>query len=180
MKSYFLALASSLAFVFPALADNLKVDKERSRIQVDAKATGHEFTGTLGDYKATISGTSDKLLPTAVELTWKFADLKTGDEKRDAEMIKWLGGGGPEGSFKFIKTWSDGGKDFAQGTLKIHGVSKTLAFPFIAKKEGKWVTIDGTAQLDYQNFGLPIIRNMAVMKVEPALQVRFHLVGQTD
>ena len=180
MKSLSLVAASSLAFVFPAVADSLKVDKDRSRIQVDAKATGHAFTGTLGDYKASVSGSSDKLRPTAVELTWKFADLKTGDEKRDAEMIKWLGGGGPEGSFKFTKTWSDGGKDYAQGAITIHGVSKTISFPFTASKDGKWVTIDGTAQLDYQNFSLPIIRNMAVMKVEPELKVRFHLVGQTD
>lgn len=180
MKSLIALAASSLAFVFPAMADSLKVDKDKSRIQVDAKATGHEFTGTLGDYKASISGTSDKLKPTGVELSWKFADLKTGDTKRDAEMIKWLGGKGPEGSFKFTKTWSDGGKDFAQGELTIHGVSKTIAFPFTAKKEGKWVTIDGAVKFDYQTFGLPIIRSMVVMKVEPELEVRFHLVGQPE
>jgi hypothetical protein len=45
------------------------------------------------------------------------------------------------------------------------------------KKEGNWLTIDGTATLDYQNFGLPIIRTMAVMTVNPKLTVRFHLVG---
>lgn len=46
------------------------------------------------------------------------------------------------------------------------------------KKEGNWVTIDGTAKLDYQDFKLPIIRALAVMKVDPELNVRFHVVGE--
>ena len=172
------ALCGILLVSAQAGAGTLDIDKTKSRIQVDAKATGHEFTGTLADFKATVRGDANSLAPSAVELAWKFADLKTDDEKRDKEMIKWLGGGKPEGSFKFIKTWTDKGKNHAQGTLTIHGVSKTIAFPFTAKKDGKWVTIDGTASLDYKDFGLPIIRTMAVMTVNPKLSVRFHLVGQ--
>jgi polyisoprenoid-binding protein YceI len=172
-------LCGLLAATLPALAASLKVDKERSRIQVDAKATGHVFTGTLADYQATVSGNESTLEPSAAKLTWKFSDLKTGEEKRDKEMIQWLGGGAPTGSFEFIKTWKDGGKTYAQGTLKIHGVSKTIAFPYTAKREGGWVTIDGTASLDYTDFGLPIISTMAVMKVNPKLSVRFHLVGKS-
>ena len=164
----------------PAAAGTLKVDKDKSRIQVDAKATGHAFTGTLSDYTISVTGDSTSLAPAGVNLTWKFADLKTGDEKRDAEMVKWLGGGGPEGSFKFIKTWEEGGKMHSLGSITIHGVSKQIGFPYTAKKEGDWVTIDGTATLDYQNFGLPIIKNMAIMKVEPGLSVRFHLVGRAN
>jgi len=180
MKTIPLALLCSLfAATLPASAASLKVDKERSRIQVDAKATGHTFTGTLADYQATVSGNESTLEPTGVKLTWKFSDLKTGEEKRDKEMIQWLGGGGPTGSFEFNKTWKDGGKTYAQGTLKIHGVSKTIAFPYTAKRSGDWVTIDGTASLDYTDFGLPIISTMAVMKVNPVLSVRFHLVGKS-
>ena len=171
---------SAILVLLPMLASagTLKVDKAKSRIQVDAKATGHEFTGTLGDYSAKITGDDVTLDPTGVDLTWKFSDLKTGDEKRDREMIKWLGGGAPEGSFTFTKTWTDKGKTHAMGNLKIHGISKTISFPYTAKKEGPWVTIDGAASLDYQDFGLPIIRAMAVMTVNPKLAVRFHLVGE--
>jgi polyisoprenoid-binding protein YceI len=172
------ALCGLLLSIAAAPAGELVVDKAKSRIQVDAKATGHAFTGTLGDYEATISGDAATLAPSAVSLSWKFADLDTADEKRDAEMMKWLGKSGTEGSFRFIKTWTDGGKTYAQGALKIHGISKTIAFPYTAKKDGDWVSIDGTASLDYQDFGLPIIRSMAVMTVNPKLTVRFHLVGQ--
>lgn len=177
-RTFFSAVGSLLITVSPVFAGTLTIDKAQSHIKVDAKATGHSFAGTLSDFTAKVSGDDATLAPASADLGWKFADLKTEDEKRDKEMIKWLGGGSPEGSFKFIKTWTDKGQTYAQGTLKIHGVSKVIAFPYTAKKEGKVVTIDGTAALDYQDFGLPIIRAMAVMTVNPKLSVNFHLVGE--
>ncbi len=177
-RSLFSAACCLLLFANHASADSLDIDKAKSHIKVDAKATGHSFAGTLSDFTAKVSGDGSSLAPSAVDLGWKFSDLKTGDEKRDKEMIKWLGGSAPEGSFKFIKTWTDKGQTYAQGTLKIHGISKVIAFPYTASKEGKVVTIDGTAALDYQDFGLPIIRTMAVMTVNPKLSVSFHLVGE--
>lgn len=176
---------TSLALVWVSLlggleAGELKVDQEKSRVQVDAKATGHSFTGTLEKYEVKVEGDEVSLEPKSCRLSWKFEDLKTGDGKRDKEMLKWLGGGSPEGSFRFIKMWKDGGQLKAQGELKIHGVSKVVAFPYAVKKDGEWVTIDGTVEMDYEDFGLPIIRAMAVMTVDPKLEVRFHLVGKAN
>lgn len=160
-------------------AATLELDKERSRIQVDAKATGHNFTGTLSDYKASVAGEAASLKPSAFTLSWNFTDLKTDDVKRDAEMIKWLGGGTPKGSFKFVKSWTDkSGNEQGMGNLTVNGVSKTVSFPFTVKKDGEWLSIDGKVTMDYQNFSLPIIRTMAVMTVEPQLVVRFHVVGK--
>ena len=105
--------------------------------------------------------------------------MKTDDEKRDKEMIKWLGGGNPEGSFTFIKSWNEtptGGT--AQGQLKIHGVTKTVSFPYTVSRDGKWLTLKGKVSMDYKDFKLPIIRSMAVMTVDPKLVIRFHVVGQ--
>lgn len=178
MKSAGIVLGGLLMLAV-ARAEPLKVDKGRSRIQVDAQATGHDFTGTLEDYTAKVTGDPSTLDPSSFELSWKFDDLKTGKNDRDDEMIKWLGGGKPAGSFKFTKSWKDkSGKRFAMGKITIHGVGKTISFPYSVKKEGRWVTIDGTASLDYQDFGLPIIRAMAIMKVDPKLSVRFHVVGK--
>jgi polyisoprenoid-binding protein YceI len=160
-------------------AATLDVDKGRSRIQVDAKATGHNFTGTLKEYSASVSGDPGSLAPQGFKLEWKFNDLDTDDAKRDKEMLKWLGGGQPKGSFRFAKSWT--GKDGTQqamGTLTINGVSKTVSFPYTARKDGEWVTVDGRVSMDYRNFSLPIIRAMAVMTVDPKLVVRFHVVGK--
>jgi polyisoprenoid-binding protein YceI len=174
--AFVLGLISLSSF---ASAGVLLVDKERSRIQVDAKATAHGFTGTLEDYTATVSGNADSLKPAGFDLNWKFKDLKTGDAKRDAEMIKWLGGGSPEGKFHFVKSWTAAdGSLHGMGTLTIHGISKTVSFPFTAAKDSGWVTIDGKVSMDYEDFRLPIVRAMALMTVDPKLVVRFHVVGR--
>jgi len=180
MKALIVATTSCLVFWNSiACAASLDVDSNRSRIQVDAKATGHNFTGTLE--KFTIKATGDPATgkPTDLDLAWDFNDLDTADEKRDKEMIKWLGGGAPKGSFKFVKSWDEtvGGGN-AQGTLTINGVPKTISFPYTVKRDGDWLTIDGKVSIDHQNFKLPIIRAMAVMTVDPKLTIRFHVVGK--
>jgi polyisoprenoid-binding protein YceI len=170
------ALLAAPAFVNAA---TLEVDQARSRIQVDASATGHNFTGNLKKFTANANGDAGSLAPSSFDLQWSFKDLDTDDAKRDQEMVKWLGGGDPKGSFAFTKSWTDkAGKTHGMGSLTIHGVSKAVSFPYTVKKDGEWVTIDGTASLDYQNFKLPIIRSMAVMTVDPKLTVRFHVVGK--
>jgi polyisoprenoid-binding protein YceI len=162
-----------------ATAATLDVDQEKSRIQVDAKATGHAFTGTLEKFTASVEGDASSIKPKSFNLEWNFKDLKTDDDKRDKEMLAWLGGGDPKGKFVFEKSWTDDkGADHAMGKLTINGVEKSVSFPFTTKKEGDWVTIDGKAGLDYEDFKLPIIRAMVVMTVDPKLTVRFHIVGQ--
>lgn len=161
-----------------AHAATLEVDQERSRIHVDAKATGHAFTGTLKKYTTSVTGDASSLKPRGFDLKWSFKDLDTDDAKRDKKMIKWLGGGDPKGSFKFIKSWTDDkGNTKGMGTLTLNGVSKTVSFPFTVKKEGKWITIDGYAKIDYEDFKLSIIRTMVMLTVDPKLTVRFHVVG---
>lgn len=179
VKSVSALIAVALAALIPAGAATLDVDKGRSRIHVDVSATGHDFTGTLKDYTAKGSGDKGSLDPSGFELQWSFKNLKTGDAKRDKEMIKWLGGGDPKGTFKFTKSWKEkSGVTKAMGTITIHGVSKTISFPFTAKADGDWVTIDGTATLNYKDFKLDIIRSMGILTVDPKLAIRFHVVGK--
>lgn len=160
-------------------AATLEVDQDRSRIHVDAKATGHNFSGTLKKFTAKASGDATTLKPDGFELQWGFKDLDTDDAKRDQEMIHWLGDADPKGSFKFIKSWTDdSGKTRGMGTLTINGISKTISFPYTVSKNGEWLTVDGSVAMDYQNFKLPIIRTLAVMTVDPKLTVRFHVVGK--
>ena len=178
MKLSIAATVFALGLPFVSAA-SLDVDKTRTRIQVDAKATGHNFTGNLEKYTISAAGDAATNKPTELELSWDFNDLNTADEKRDKEMLKWLGGGKPKGSFKFIKSWDEKpGGGSAQGTLTINGVAKTVAFPYTVKREGDWLTVDGKVTIDHQNFKLPIIRAMAVMTVEPKLTIRFHVVGK--
>jgi polyisoprenoid-binding protein YceI len=173
------AIAGFFCATAAARSATVEVDTSRSRIQVDAKATGHEFTGELKKFTLKAAGDAATGKPTDLDLAWDFNDLKTADEKRDVEMIKWLGGGKPKGSFAFVKSWNvkpEGGS--AQGTLTVNGVSKSVSFPYTVKRDGEWVTLDGKVSMDYQNFKLPLIRAMVVMTVDPALVIRFHVVGK--
>ncbi len=163
----------------PVRSATIEVDAARSRIQVDAKATGHAFTGTLGKYTANVTGDAATARPVGFDLSWDFNDLDTGDGDRDKEMVKWLGGGKPKGSFSFTKSWEEtaaGGK--AQGNLTVNGVAVMVSFPYTVVRDGEWVTIEGKVPLDYQNFKLPLVRSMMVMTVDPKLVVRFHIVGK--
>lgn len=161
-----------------ASAESYEVDKGKSKIEIAAKATGHEFGGSLKDFKITASGDTATLKPTALDFSWNFKDLDTADAKRDAEMIKWLGGGNPQGSYKFVKVWSKNGVDYAEGTLTINGVPKTVHIPITVKKDGDSITTSGKLVIDYKDFGLPLIRAMLVMTVEPEVTVSFTLVGK--
>ena len=165
-----------------AHAGELKIDGRQSWVKVDAKATGHSFTGSLAKFDAAVTGDESTLAPKSAVLKWDFADLKTAEDKRDTEMLKWLEyGSQPNGEFRLTKTWQDKeGHTMAQGTLKIHGVSKSVTFPVTAARDGKRVKIDGSVWIDYQDFSLPTVRAMVVMTVDPKLNVRFHLEGDLD
>ena len=45
-----------LALITSAAAGTLAIDKGKSQIKVDAKATGHSFAGTLSDFTAKVTG----------------------------------------------------------------------------------------------------------------------------
>ncbi|MEO7099284.1 MAG: YceI family protein [Luteolibacter sp.] len=179
ISTLFSAAGAMICMSTIARSASLDVDNDRSRIQVDAKATGHTFAGDLQKYSLTATGDPATSAPTSLKLSWDFNDLKTADAKRDKAMIDWLGGGKPKGSFEFVKSWDEktGGGN-AQGNLTINGVSKMVSFPYTVKKEGEWLTVDGRVSMDYQNFKLPIISTMALITVDPKLVIRFHVVGK--
>ena len=171
-------LGSVLGSLVTGSAATLEVDKAKSKIQVAAKATGHDFTCTLTDYTITASGDETTMKPTALDLSWSFKNLKTEDDGRDAAMLTWLGGGAPKGSYKFVKIWSKAGVDYAEGTLTINGVAKTVQIPLTVKKDGAVITTSGKTEIDYTNFGLPVVRAMLVMTVDPKLTISFTVVGK--
>jgi len=176
---YFAPVAALALSLIPVKAADLTVDASKSWLKFDATATGHSFDGSLKKFDAAISGDDASLTPTAANLSWDFKDLDTDEPKRDVEMLKWLDHGkSPKGSFQMAKSWVDAsGVTWVQGTLKIHSISKAIAFPIRTSKTGDRVKIDGQVWIDYRDFGLPIVRNMAVLTVDPKLKISFHLEG---
>lgn len=160
-----------------AAASTLKVDPARSFVDVDVKMTVGSFTGRLEAYNAQVGFDPAGKIKTAT-FAFKFADLKTGEQKRDADMLEWLGGGDPVGSFQLgALALTPDGQGHASGRLVIKGRAELVEFPVnVTQLDGVW-TISGSATLRYTNWGLKVIRKMAVLKVDPEVKVRFKLIG---
>lgn len=161
-----------------AHAELLSVDSQQSKIEVAVSATVDSFVGQLEKYQADIDCASNTNLPDKAAVTFDFKDLKTGNPKRDTEMLKWLDySTKPSCRFTLTDWKTVGATNFAEGTITIHGVKKTIEMPVTVGQTGTHLTIAGSADLNYRDFDLPIIRKMLVLTVDPHLHVSFHLVG---
>jgi polyisoprenoid-binding protein YceI len=170
----FLALLLPLAAF--AAERTVKIDKERSFVDVDVSVTAASFTGHLDAYEVKVT-TDDSGKIKGTVFTFKFADLKTGNPDRDDAMIKWLGGGAPEGRYEMGNlAMAPDGQGQVSGRLAFHDVVELVEFPVnITRTDGTY-TITGETTVDYRTWGLKVIRKM-MFKVDPEVKVRFKLVG---
>jgi polyisoprenoid-binding protein YceI len=155
----------------------LKIDPERSFVDVDVKMTVGSFTGHLDAYEAKVNVDDAGKIKSAV-FAFKFADLKTGKSERDDAMIKWLGGAAPEGNFELGNlALTPDGQGQISGRLTFHGVTERIEFPInVIKADGSY-TITGETTVDYRTWNLKVIRVALIAKVDPEVKVRFKLVG---
>lgn len=169
-------VALSRAYAAPV---TLAVDPAASRIDISVKATVDSFVATLSVYKASVQVDSVTGGVGSAELSFRFSDVKTGNEKRDKEMLTWEQSDTfPEGRFRLVSLVAEGqGRFSAKGSLTLHGQSQDLTFPVTIDKAGAGLVVAGEATLDTRTFGLPIIKKFGLLKVDPLVVVRFHLVG---
>lgn len=177
MKLRLLASVLLLPCLLLAAERPLKVDRSRSFVDVDVDATKN-FTAHLDAYDAKIMVDDAGKIKSAV-FTFKFTDLKTGNTDRDADMIKWLGGGVPEGRFELGNlAVTPNGQGQASGRLIFHGVTERIEFPVEVAKVDNGYSVTGQVTLDYRHWGLKKIRKALLFTVEPEVQVRFKLTGE--
>ncbi|HLP25753.1 MAG TPA: YceI family protein [Acidobacteriota bacterium] len=175
-------VALSAAFVRALAADapverTLRLDRSKSYVDVDVKATIGSFTGHLDRYELTVPLEANGKIKDAL-LKFKFADLHTGKPDRDAEMIKWLGGGEPEGSFDLgMLALAPDGQGQASGKLTFHGQTQLVEFPVLVKAQDGIYTVTGKTTIDYRNWGLKKFRKFGVTSVDPDVTIRFQFVG---
>ena len=156
----------------------LKVDRSRSFIDVDVKATAGSFTGHLDQYTATIL-LDDAGKIKAATLAFAFDDLKTGKPDRNAKMISWLGGGHPSGQFDLgnLAVTPDG-QGQASGRLVFHGATQRIEFPInVTKADDGTYTIIGDATIDYREWNLKVIKLALLLKVDPEVAIHFKITG---
>jgi len=171
-----LTLALLVPFAATAAEHILKIDRAGTFLDVDVDATVN-FTAHLDAYDARVIVDDAGRIRSAT-FAFKFADLKTGKPERDADMIKWLGGGNPEGRFEMGNlALAPNGQGQVSGRLTFHGVTERIEFPVnVAKADGTYA-ITGETVLDYRNWKLKVIRKAFLFSVDPQVKVRFKLTG---
>lgn len=174
-----LTLSAGLALAAVAADTPLKIDRARSFVDVEVKATVDSFTGRLEKYQAAITADSATKRIKAAKFEFRFADLKTGKPDRDAKMLAWLGSPEAAGVFDLgVLALTPDGQGQANGRLTFHGVSERIEFPVTVVRDGLGYTIKGEAEIDHRNWGLKVIRMMGLLKVDPVVRVKFQVVGE--
>jgi polyisoprenoid-binding protein YceI len=155
------------------------IDEDASRIEIAVRLSMGSFRGVLEKYDARIQITAgDKSINTAV-LDFDFADLKTGNKRRDKDMLKWMDyENHPTGNFRLEELAAQGEQLEARGTVTIHGVSRPIVFPVTISIEGEHVSAEGSAKLDFLDFDLKPIRKMLFITVKQEVIIDFHLEGR--
>lgn len=171
-----LALFVLLPLAVLAAERPLKIDRSRSFVDVDVDATKN-FTAHLDRYDAKLMVDDGGKIKSGV-LTFRFQDLKTGNETRDADMIKWLGGGDPVGSFELGNVaLTPDGQGQASGRLVFHDAVDRVEFPINLLKSGEDYVITGETTIDYTHWNLKVIRRAFLFTVSPAVKIRFKFTG---
>ena len=161
----------------------LTVDATQSQVDVAVHVTVDSFIGKLTRFEPRVTVDDDGRVVTA-SVAFHFRDVVTGKDSRDTAMHKWQHTDEfPDGAFvltSFEPAVAPEKGFIAVGRLTFHGVVRDLRFPVSVLRENGRYIIDGEAVLDTREFGLPIIRMLAVLKVDPQVKVRFHLVGKVE
>jgi polyisoprenoid-binding protein YceI len=158
----------------------LELDTDHSSIEVLVQANVGAFTGKLPRYEADIRIDAAHHVVGGAVVNFTFADLRTGIALRDRHMREWEDAVRyPTVSFHLgsIETAPDN-RVTVHGGLVLHGIEHAISFPISVLVADPVYSIDGEAEIDYRDFGLPPIRRFWVITVAPRLVVHFHLQGR--
>jgi len=157
----------------------LVVNPAQSRVTIEVHATVDSFTARLAAFDAAITMDRETAQVRQAQVRFRFADVQTGKDDRDGHMHAWQDTANfPDGSFRLSALTQQPTGLLATGTLTLHGQAREIQFPLTVTHDAELVAIDGVATLDTRDFGLPVIRKFMVLKVDPVVQVRFHLQGR--
>ena len=154
------------------------MDRTESHVDIAVKSTLNSFDAHLQDFDVVIALDPETGRVTSTAFHADLASVKTGRADRDHNMSVWLQTKEfPQVVFELgAVDRGPNGALTAHGRLQMHGQMHEVSFPVSVSVNRGSATIDGTAALDTQDFGLPIMR-FWLLTVEPVVQVHFHLQG---
>lgn len=182
-RNLFLILLGGLLALGLLAADESRVlvlDPERSTIEVQVHATFDSFAGKLTRFQTDIAVDPAHQRTTRARISFNFADLQTGRERRNRDMLVWTENDRfPTVEFEMASMESPTeGPALIHGNLRLHGITHATTFPVSYLVDDRLQAFDGEVVIDYRDYGLPIIRKFYLITVDPVLRIRFHLQGR--
>ena len=179
MKYFFKFFAAATVLSVCFADSTIEIDYAKSSLKAHAQATGHTFDAEATQFECVLMVEEGTGVPTKAKAQFNVVDLKTGKEKRDSEMLHWMDAEHFGTVIFEFEGWKDDSSKVARGTLTIHGVPLKVEVPVEYKFESGKFELNGTFEIDTTNFGLEIIKKMLFLKVEPLLEIEFHIEGNT-
>jgi polyisoprenoid-binding protein YceI len=175
-----LLAAAIFAFPLAARANGalFVMDRAESHVDIAVKSTLDSFVAHLADFDVAITIDPENGRVASTVFHADLSAVKTGRADRDHNMAVWLQTNQfPKLVFELSAVdRSPSGALTARGRIQLHGQMREIRFPVTISVDSRLTAIDGTATLDTQDFGLPIIRYW-VLTVDPVVHVHFHLQG---
>jgi len=114
-------------------AQTFKIDPVHSSVGFSIRHLVSNVKGRFTDFSGTIVYDPDKIENSSVNVTIKTTSIDTDNENRDNHLRSpdfFNAEKNPEITFKSTKVVKEQDKFLLQGTLNLHGVEKSLSFPF--------------------------------------------------
>jgi len=182
----FLALATLL----PGLTygQDVPLDVKQSSLKFTGHAFLHDFNGEAKEFTGSAKADIEKPgLVTSARIDIAAAKMTTFESSRDKNMYAWLHVDTIPGiSFALTRVLSMDGKAvtatkdhpakfLVTGKFTLNKVTKPLETQVLGWREGKWLVVTGTTQVDTTAHGLPIIKQY-FMTVDKEVDIDFRLV----
>jgi polyisoprenoid-binding protein YceI len=175
-----LLAAAILALPLATRADRalFVLDRAESHVDIAVKSTFDSFVAHLEDFDVAITLDPENGRVDSTAFHANLSAVKTGLADRDHNMSVWLQTNDFPQVVLELKTMdrSPNGALTARGRFQLHGKMHDIRFPVAVTVNRGLATFDGTATLDTQDFGLPIIR-FWILTVDPMVHIHFHLQG---
>jgi len=182
------SLALILLFSGFVRAVEVPLDVKQSVLKFTGHAFLHDFSGEAKEFSGSAQIDPQKPeIVTSAKIDIQAAKMTTFESARDHNMYDWLHvDANPGISFQLTRLISmkgnpaDATKDrpsqfVVAGNFTLNKTTKPLQTQAVGWREGKWLLVTGSAQIDTADHGLPIIKQF-FMTVDKDVDIAFHLV----
>ncbi|HEY5550448.1 MAG TPA: YceI family protein [Opitutaceae bacterium] len=173
LKRLALLLPTLAAAAALAAGNPVAIAPDSLVVNVAVKATMHSFDARVTGGELAVTTDATGAIATAA-FTFPWSGVRTGNDKRDREMLEWVHADEhPNGVFALKTIEMRPAGTFATGTLELNGNSREIEFPVSMEPAGSGLRVSGETAIDHREWGLKQIRKFGLFSVNPTVTVSF-------